>query len=818
MKKTFAAGFIILTCLLLPGLTTSQNDPTTNTPGTTASYQLTDSSETPLGQPVLDVSKTGKHPLTPALSFIVDQTNTVTFEQAQTLTNKFKTFTDASTANPNKNYWFQFTLANYNDEPVERVLALNDILITNAELFYRSNNKEHHQMLGLAHPYDQAGLKHRQFSFRVDIPAHTEITYYLKLSSSFYLIFTPFVADPVNMIGISEKSATINFIMIGALIGVFLYIIIILFHTREFDNTLFTFSCFLLSSILLLLYLNGFLLPLLFNSPWLQLNAYNIFVAATAISFLVSCRQQFSHLPVFKYIEPVTLYAGHMYCALILASFFFPPEQISVYTVFFSAFVLLSLSLFCVLLLFIEKNSLPLLVFGNVAFLITTVISNLGSMGLFESPWISRHGFEIGLSLIGIFMALAVSDKIILYRRESTNMATAAASANARNEAKSRFLAKMSHEIRTPMNGVLGIVELLKESNLDSTQKHYIKLIEDSGSSLIKVINDILDYSKIEADKLEFENITFDLPLMLNDICNFYSSQSSNKKLTFESAISTDIPSSVVGDPVRIRQIITNLLSNALKFTSSGVIELKVNVQHIDNKECTLYFAITDTGIGVAQESLDTLFSSFVQADPSNTRNFGGTGLGLAICKQLVELMGGEIGAQSRINEGSCFWFTLSLALPDTSSISSNSDTSQEIGKTKQSILHHPSCVLVVEDNDINREVIQGMLERLNVNAEYVCNGKQAVDAYEHSHDKYSLILMDCEMPVMDGFSATKNIRLHEQEKSLESIPIIAITAHAIPGYKEKCLEAGMNDHIAKPVQRDELVKKLSHWSNQHCY
>jgi len=757
--------------------------------------------------PILDISKEGKFKLIPFLEYSIDSTNEKSYQDILNNVDSMQPFLRTSISNPNKNYWFKFTLKNKTDKSVSRIISLNDILINEATLY----GPREIQRTGLQLPYNETPLQQRLYSFEIEVPANSETQYLLNLSSSFYLIFNPYVIDPMGMIKEAEKTATQSYILIGMLTGVFIYILIIMFHTREFDKSLFTFSLFLFSCIMILLHLNGFLLPYLLQNPWLQLNTYNIFVTSTAAFFLASCRQQFSYLEEFRHISPITRFPIYIFWSLLTSTIFIDPKIVTIYIVYLSALVIFIMTCFSVILIVRAKNALPLLVFGNALFLITTIISNLGSMGFYEFPWLSRHGFEIGLCFISIFMALSVSDKIILYRKKSAEQASQAAAEKAKGEAKSQFLAKMSHEIRTPLNGIIGILELLKDTSLDNKQENYLKLIEHSNANLLKVINDILDFSKIEANKLEIENTEFNLQQKISDISNFYSNQCSQDKISFSCNIASDVPETVYGDPYRLEQVLNNLLSNALKFTHSGLIELKVKVSHIDNKECTIYFSVLDTGIGIHQSQIDELFTSFFQASPNDTiPRKQGTGLGLTICKQLTELMDGQIGVQSRQGEGSCFWFTIPFKLHSKESEQDIlSNTIDEEGDDDALRL------LVVEDTEINMEVLKGMLERENFSIDMAHHGKVALDMYKQNYSLYSAVLMDCEMPVMDGFTCTRKIRQFEKQQDIDSIPIIAITAHAIPGYREKCIKAGMDDHLAKPIQSEHLLEKVRYWINQ---
>ncbi len=424
-----------------------------------------------------------------------------------------------------------------------------------------------------------------------------------------------------------------------------------------------------------------------------------------------------------------------------------------------------------------------------------------GNWGLIDIRLLMRAQTRILRAQINTHRQLVESTRLAAYQKEM---------AEAASRAKSQFLANMSHEIRTPLNGVVGMLDLLSGTRLDDEQQRFARIARQSADSLLGLINDVLDFSKIEAGKLELEEIEFDLHGLVEDMAETFAPSVQEKGLKLACVIRPDVPRAVLGDRDRLRQVLVNLTNNAVRFTERGEVVIEARLAEETTDEAMIRFSVRDTGIGIPADRLDRLFQSFSQVDASTTRRYGGTGLGLAVCKQLAELFGGTIGVESEEGRGSEFHFT--ARLKKRSEVRASEPKSAQSNRIPAIAAAARRAtpgrrILLAEDNEVNQLVASAILTRMGYECQIVSDGHQAVNAVRNN--EYDLVLMDCQMPGMDGFEATRTIRRHEESTAAGRLPIVALTANAIKGDREQCLAVGMDAYVTKPIDTLRLIDTI---------
>ncbi|BFN27651.1 hybrid sensor histidine kinase/response regulator [Pseudomonas sp. SCT] len=827
-------------------------------------------------------------------------------------------------------WWLRADLKNRLGNPVGGFIEINYPLLDHIELFlqYPDGNISR-QLTGDIYPFAQRPVKVSNFWFPVELPpGDTTLLLRIKTTSTLYvpLYFSTYNASAAEEQELSGLSGAFY----GVLFAMFCYNLFLFASLRE--PAYFWYLVYTLNVGLFALSFDGLLVKWLADDGGLvALGIYALMFSHCLIAIQFS--RHFLHtrelFPRLDLLLRCTLLAalGSMISGLVL--------DVQSWSILASVTVIVVSAGLLLAGAFVWRRGVRYGVYYTLAWgvlLASFILVTAGSLGFELFGLYGAAVVKASVAFELITLSIGLADRINLLKEEGYRSREAAERAASENEAKSRFLAKMSHEIRTPLNGVLGMLQLLRETPLDRSQQFYLDTISSSGNSLMAVINDILDYARIGSGKLSLEDIDFDLEILISETIRLFTAQALEKQLSLHVGLEPGVPRRIRGDPTRLKQILMNLLSNALKFTEHGHVLLEVSCRETPDGAPRLVFCVSDSGIGMRQEVLAQLFESFSQGDSSTTRRYGGSGLGLAISKELVEMMNGHIEVQSAPGRGSRFCFEIPLQtatdvedpltqllagrpallasqdaqglealshllrrwgmrtercltpdrLPDyltdftappllvllapwpgspsqwLERLRRHLEPNQRVlmlyspihepppltpdlrlislalplqsaplrealqalyehepaalAETRQAPIAPPQsepCILVAEDNPVNQMVVRGLLKKRGYAVQLADNGRQAVDLYRRDPNAVQLILMDCEMPELDGFEASRQIRKLEADQQLQAVPIIAVTAHVLAEHRQRGLESGMDEFIGKPLESRQLYACL---------
>lgn len=725
--------------------------------------------------------------------------------------------TEHTTAYPSLGFrdgfqWFLITVTNDSSVPYWFLRAGRPHLdYLDLYVFDADGNQIKHSQLGDRVPFDSRELAHYHLVTPLTLPVNAKRHLLIRAQGNNVIELPATLMTPAAFNAHDNRLSVFHGLYFGAIAAMCLFNLLIFLSIRD------------PSYLLYVLYLGTFGLNLFtregLSYQWLwpdatlwnhySLPVLNLLTLAFSILFASQFLELKKRAPRIHRILTFSALALLVAAPLTLFNFHFS-IQATTATVMPWPFVAVGLSVWLII-----KGYSParyfLLAFAAVA--IATVLYVLKTFQLVEGGWLLENAMQLGTFTEAVLLSFALAHRMTVLKSENARIQREANEVleqrvdertrelNSALSARSEFLAVMSHEIRTPLNGIIGTVDMLKGTSLDEEQQHNLNVIEQSGNSLLNLINDILDYSRIEAGKMPIEHTSFSLTDLINESLALFQHKAHVHSNTLLTELDRHLGEHCLGDPVRLRQILVNLIGNAVKFTSNGLITVKA--ERDEHNPDYVYFEVSDSGIGIAPEQLRHLFDHFHQGDSSTSRRYGGTGLGLAICRQLVEIMGGEIGVDSRQNEGSRFWFRLPLpsTRAETAYLSQHDDSEQ--------VSLSGGRLLIVDDNHINLMVAEGLCQKLGYDTEVAESGMEAIAVLMSTQQSFDLILMDCEMPDMDGFETSRSIIKLQQEGRLPWIPIVALTAHAVPDKIHACHDAGMVAHLAKPINKARLMATL---------
>lgn len=712
----------------------------------------------------------------------------------------------------NAPYWLMTTVTSSLAHDAQRWLLAGQPHMDRVELFVldRDGTLLAHQVSGDRLLLEERPYHYHELVFPLTVPAAGSLSLLFRVESTGALDFPVRLFDSRTLQRHEQFSLLIAGVFFGTIIAIGLYNLLLYVAIRDVSYLFYV--LYLAALLVFLLDRNGFAALYLWpHAPALTdpVRAFAAFIAeGFALLFCMTFMQMKERHPTLARVMQGT---GVALVALGIASFFID-IALALVLCTVTVIVVLALNLLAAALR-IREGFRPACYFV-LAFLPLAVLAIffvMSNFNLIDSSWVIDHAFEIGSALEAWLLSFALASRFTLLeaeneriQREATQQLEKRVRERTRElhhalNARSEFLAVMSHEIRTPLNGILGTVDMLRDTPLTPEQQLKVHVIEQSGNTLLQLINDILDYTRIEAGKLPIQPERINLEAVVRESVALFEHPALINGITLDIRIDDSVRECCEGDSVRIRQVLVNLVSNAVKFTENGTVTVQVARDPANHDYVLL--EVIDTGIGISNSRKNELFQLFQQGDASSRRRYGGTGLGLAISRQLVELMGGEIGVRDNpAGRGACFWFR--LPLPVTTPAAPACD--EPLHETLR-----PRRLLIVDDNHVNLLVAQGLARKLGHEVEVAESGPEAIAVLLNDPRPFDLILMDCEMPDMDGMETAREIMRLQNGGRIADVPVVALTAHAVPDKIRQCHEAGMVSHIAKPINRDKLDREL---------